>query len=52
MQYNNDSNFITVQTNIEAKIWNFSLTPCLLISLFNFFTICLISDDLNLVMEH
>ena len=34
--YNRDSDFITVQTKIETKIWIFSLTPCLLISFFIF----------------
>ena len=35
--YNRDSDFITVQTKIEAKILIFSLTPRLLISFFIFF---------------
>ena len=37
MLYIRDSDFIIVQTKIEAKIWIFfSLTPCLLISFFIF----------------
>ena len=53
MLYNKDSDFITVQTKIEAKIWIFFLTPCLLNSFFlHFLTFCLIGDDWNPVMEH
>ena len=49
--YNIDSDFITVQTKIKAKIWIFSLTPCLLISFF-IFLLSLIGDDWNPIMEH
>ena len=52
MLYNRYSNFITVQTNIEAKIWIFSLTQCLLISFFIFLLFFLIGDECNPVMEH
>ena len=52
MLYIRDSDFITVQTNIEAQITICSLTPYLLITFFIFLTCCLVGDDWNPVMEH
>ena len=51
MLYNRDSDFITVQPKIEAKIWIFSLTLSLDFFL-HLLTFCLIGDDWNPVMEH
>ena len=51
MLYNIDSDFIIVQTKIEAKIWIYSHSLSLDFFL-NFLTFCLISDDWNPVMEH
>ena len=52
MLYIRDSDFITVQTKIEAQITICYLTPYLLISFFIFPTCCLVGDDWNSVMEH
>ena len=52
MLYIKDSDFITVQTKIEAQITIGSLTSYLLISFFIFLTCCLVGDHWNPVMEH
>ena len=51
--YNRDSDFLTVQTKIEAKIWIFFFSHSLSLDFFlHLLTFCLIGDDRNLVMEH
>ena len=50
MLYNRDSDFITIQRNIEAQIWIFlSLS---LDFFLHFLTFYLIGDNWNPVMEH
>ena len=52
MLYNRDSDFINVQTNIEAKIWIFFSHSLSIDFFLHFLTFCLIGDDWNPVMEH
>ena len=52
MLYNRDSDFIIVQTRIEAKFWIFFPHSLSLDFFLHLLTFYLIDDDWNPVMEH